>query len=102
MGEPELTLDAAKAKVETLTKPRVTEAGIKDKIEGVKYMLDGITTICIITMTNGFRVIGHSTPASPENFNQDIGERYAWENTFRQIWQLEGYLLREKLFHGAV
>jgi Phage protein (N4 Gp49/phage Sf6 gene 66) family len=48
-------------------------------------------------MKNGFVAIGHSTPASPENFKSDVGEALAYENAFRSLWQLEGYLLCEKL-----
>ncbi len=97
MSEPVLSLEATKAKVETLKAPRVSEQSIKNKITDVNYTYHDITTICLITMRNGFKVIGHSTPASRENFDADIGQRYAYENAFRQIWQLEGYLLREQL-----
>jgi hypothetical protein len=97
--EPELTLAETLARVATKTAPRVTEASIKDHIEKVDYIRYGeTTTICIITMVNGFTVHGLSACASPENFEPEIGERYAFENAFKQLWQLEGYLLRQKLY----
>ena len=54
-------------------------------------------TICIITMKNGFHVTGVSAPASLANYDEQVGNRYAYDNAFKQLWQLEGYLLREKL-----
>lgn len=85
------------AALEKCTAPRITADSIVAKIKDTRYLRDGITTICIIEMVNGFKLIGHSTPASPENFDASIGNHYAYENAFRGIWQLEGYLLREKL-----
>lgn len=97
MKEPVLTLDEAKARLKSAMAPRVTEESIKGKIEDVRYSYHGTTTICIITMKNGFKFMGSSTPASQANYESEIGERYAYENAFRQIWSHEGYLLREKL-----
>src|SRR4051812_3679928 len=96
--EPELSLEETKARVETKTAPRVTEQSIKDRIATVDYVRYGATTtLCFITMKNGFVVQGLSACASPANFEPTIGERYAYDNAFKQLWTLEGYLLREKL-----
>ncbi len=99
---PDLALDEAKAKVAELTAPRVSEVTIKGRIASVSYIHEDLLTICKITMVNGFNVIGHSAPASAENFDADIGKRFAYENAFRQLWQLEGYLLREALHRREV
>lgn len=95
--EPTITTDEAKDRLKGAIAPRVTEDSIKAKVQDVRYLISGITTICIITMKSGFRFIGHSTPAAPANFDAEIGERYAYDNAFRQIWTHEGYLLREQL-----
>lgn len=98
MSEPALSLDEAKAIVATKTASRITEESIKAKIVDVEYVVSKkLLTICIITMSNGFMVNGVSAPASPSNFDLDVGKRYAYDNAFKQLWQLEGYLLREKL-----
>lgn len=54
-------------------------------------------TICVITLRNGFTLVGKSACASPENFDLEIGGKIAREDARRQIWALEGYLLRSKL-----
>jgi hypothetical protein len=95
--EPDLTLDQAKAIVATKTAPRVTEESIKAKIAHTAFIRNEQLTIAIITMKNGFMVHGVSAPASPQNYDPQVGERYAYDNAFKQLWQLEGYLLREKL-----
>lgn len=101
--EPMLSVDEAKAVVETKTAPRVTEASIKDKIVSVDYFnppSNWHMTIAVITMSNGFTVVGVSAPASAANYDAEVGRRYAFENAFRQLWQLEGYLLRDRLFQA--
>ena len=61
-----------------------------------------LLTICILILRNGFTVTGESACASPENFNQELGERIARENAKQKIWLLEGYLLRQQLHNLAV
>lgn len=95
--DPTITLEQAKDRLKASIAPRVTEESIKAKIKNVSYSIHGITTVCFITMKNGFQFIGHSTPASPVNFDAEIGERYAYDNAFKHIWTHEGYLLRERL-----
>ena len=60
-----------------------------------------LLSICILVMKNGFTVIGKSAPASPENFNADLGRKFAYEDAIRQLWPHEGYALREKLAAAA-
>jgi len=95
--EPEMTLDEAKAVVATKTAPKVTEESIKARVKDVTYIGHGQLMICIITMKNGFMVNGVSAPASPKNYDLEVGRHYAYDNAFKQLWQLEGYLLREHL-----
>lgn len=80
------------------TAPRVTEESIKRKIANVNYYSAGEgATICVISMRNGFKVVGFSAPASLANYDANVGMRYAYDNAFKQLWGLEGYLLRSLL-----
>lgn len=56
-----------------------------------------LLSICVLVMKNGFTIIGKSAPASPENFNRELGEKLAYEDAVRQIWPLMGFALRDKL-----
>lgn len=92
--------------------PRVSLQSMKDKIAGEFFFTAGealtalnmpalppteLLTVCILVMKNGFSIIGKSAPASPENFNAELGRKLAYEDAIRQLWPLEGYLLRSEL-----
>lgn len=99
--QPSKTLQEAQDIVNTKTAPRVTQASIEERIDTVNYLPVDTLTICMITMKNGFRVLGKSAPASPENYDPEVGQRYAYEDAFKQLWQFEGYLLCERLTEAA-
>lgn len=54
-------------------------------------------TFCVLVLKNGFTVTGESACVSPENFDEAIGQKIAYDNAVNKIWQLEGYLLKERL-----
>lgn len=96
------------------TAPRITPEDIEDAIAethvftaaqavgpaGTHQSL-GLLTICVLVLRNGFTVTGTSACASPENFDAAIGRNLAIKDAMRQVWPLEGYLLKEHLFeHG--
>jgi len=85
------TADAA---VRTLT--GAAAAGQAPGVEQLKTL-----TICILVTTSGFTLLGKSAPADPENFDAELGAHFAREDALRQLWPLEGYLLREKLHEGS-
>lgn len=102
MLEPSITLERAKEVVAEKTHPKITEEHIQSLIVDTKFLYDDLTTVAIITVENGFRFIGHSTPASPENYDRQVGERYAYDNAFKQIWTHEGYILKELLYQAEL
>jgi hypothetical protein len=103
------------------TAPRVTPDHIDSTIDSIHFFTaaDGVygverdtctlpppaplelLTFCVLVLRNGFTVTGQSACASPENFDADIGRDIAFRNAREKIWPLEGYLLRERLEHGA-
>ena len=54
-------------------------------------------TICVLGLRNGFVLVGKSTPADPDNYDEKLGEKFSKEDAIRQMWTLEAYLLREKM-----
>ena len=98
MNENELEKEIQDKK---LNAPRLTPQLIDSKIaEKSFHKLTDVLTVCVITLQNGFTVTGESACASPENYDKDIGEQIAFNNARDKIWQLEGYLLKEKLYQG--
>lgn len=91
--------DAESAAVQK-TPNRVTLESIREKIGSIEYHNPAICphlTVAFVQMGNGFVVIGESAPADPENFDPELGKKFALENAIRKIWPLEGYALRERL-----
>ena len=82
-----------------LNAPRLTPELIDSKIIDEDYHVFEKTclTVCCLTLVNGFTVTGESACASPENFNKELGQKIAYDKARNKIWELEGYLLKEKL-----
>ena len=82
-----------------LNAPRITPDRVEEVIASEQYhVFTGTTfTACLLTLENGYTVLGESACASPENFNADLGRKIARKNAANKIWALEGYLLRQKL-----
>ena len=76
---------------------KVTREHLGMRIAAADYVVmpDGRTTVCQLTMQNGFTVRGESSCVSAENFNKELGEKYAYEKAFDAAWAFEGYLLAE-------
>jgi len=83
-----------------LTAPRITPARIAEVIRKSEYHVfpDSQLTVCVLTLQNGFNVTGESACASPENFDEELGQKIAYRNAEAKIWALEGYVLKQKLF----
>jgi len=108
MGSLETT-DAESAAVQK-TPNRVSLQCLEGRIAG-KYYVTGASavgecpvmpgletfTICLLVMKNGFIVVGKAAPVDPENYDAEIGRKFAYEDAIRQVWPLEGYALRDRL-----
>jgi hypothetical protein len=89
----------AELQTKGLNAPRLSPDKIDAQIVSEAYhVFPGTTmTVCLLTLRNGFHVIGESAAASPENFDRAIGQRIARDNARNRIWALEGYTLRNEL-----
>ncbi|WP_436296239.1 Gp49 family protein [Variovorax sp. LjRoot175] len=100
--------------------PRVTAPGLDAVIVAEYYFTaaDGVhgadevplidnhplwlLTFCVLVLKNGFTITGQSACASPANFDPAIGQRLAYANAKAKIWDLEGYLLKQRLHEQAI
>lgn len=84
--------------------PRVTPQTISDAIvSGAYHRLPNTNiTVCVLTLRNGYTVTGESACVSAENFNEEIGNKIAYENARAKIWQLEGYLLADDIYRAEL
>lgn len=90
-----------------LNAPRVTldnmHKAIRDT-EIVKHISKSgqVLRWCVLTMKNGFSVTGKpSCAVSPENDDQELGEKIALQNAQDEVWVLEAYALKQKMHEAA-
>lgn len=82
-----------------LNAPRITPELIDAKIVSSTFTVlpSGKVMVCELTLQNGFTVRGEAATVSRENFNVEIGTTISFKNARDKIWELEGYLLQERL-----
>lgn len=86
-----------------LNAPRLTPQLIDSKIAHKSFhKITDVLTVCVLTLQNGYVVAGKAACASPENYNKEISEKIAFNNARDEIWALEGYLLKQKLFEENI
>lgn len=83
-----------------LNAPRLAPSDIDRVIVGETFtaLPSGKCLICEVTLKNGFTVRGEACAVSKENFDLNIGMRVSREDARQKIWQLEGYLLQQRLY----
>lgn len=76
--------------------PRVTIGSMESHIIDIKFhKLAPTLTHCTILLDNHYSVTGESACVNAENYNQQIGEKIAYDNAFAKLWSLYGFLLAE-------
>lgn len=83
---------------------KVTREEVLASIKSVTYEVrpDGRSTMCEVTLHNGWPERGWSAAVSVEEFNKGLGERYAYEDALRKVWEKQGFLLRERRFNAGL
>jgi hypothetical protein len=78
----------------------VTKEHIESIIKAETYNFPAGTTltICLLTLVNGFTIVGTSASVSETKFDPKIGKDIAHDNAIEKIWELEGYLLKQKQY----
>lgn len=86
-----------------LNAPRLTPAQVDAVIADETYTVlpSGRTMICELTLKNGFTVRGEASVVSKENFDDELGRKISREDARNKIWQLEAYLLKDRLYHSV-
>ena len=78
--------------------PKVHPQDLDANIAGTTYTLlpDGRTTVCQITLLNGFSTIGTSACIDAANYDKALGEKYAFENAKGKMWPVLGAVLADR------
>ena len=95
-----LTDDELRRRLEGRPAPRVKRDDIIDRIEIVTFEQIETATLCTIKLDNGYSVRGEAACVNKENFDEDIGARYSFDDAFKKLWPLFGFLLAETQYQA--
>ena len=88
----------AMALAAALPERKLTKEFLESEIDKVEYNRFGETnTHCTITTKSGFTFTGESACVDPNNYNKELGEKYAYENAFEKMWMPYGFWLNKAL-----
>lgn len=77
---------------------KITKEFLESEIISVEYnRLQGTLTHCTITVKSGFVFTGESACVDPNNFDQELGEKFAYEQALDQMWMPYGFWLHKVL-----
>lgn len=79
---------------------KLTTEYLNSLVDNAEYVHQGLLTICTITLKNGFQLVGTSACVSKDNYDVQIGRTIAYENAFNKLWELEGYLLKWRIYES--
>lgn len=84
--------------------PKVSIEEINAAIKKTEFILlpDNRTTICMLTLDNGFTVRGEASCVSLKNYNQNLGEHYSREDAISKVWVLMGFRLADRLHQAKM
>jgi hypothetical protein len=80
---------------------RITKEYMDSRIRATSFLRMPMTptvTVATIELDNGYSVRGESACVNIENYNQEIGEKVAYDNAYSKLWSVFGFLLAEKNF----
>jgi hypothetical protein len=79
----------------TVTQERIDKLISQSEVQYFRIFDTG--TIAAVRLPNGFKLVGQSACVDPDNYDADMGNKIALEDAKRQLWALEGYLLKDSM-----
>jgi len=66
---------------------------IESLIEKEEFLKIGQkTTVCLLTLKNGFEIVTTSSCIYPNDYNHDLGIIYSRKRAIDKLWELAGYM----------
>lgn len=88
-----------------MSENKITERHVKDTVQQVDWLKplgNPKMTICVMTLRNGNSVVGISACVDPANYDENIGRQIASKKALDKIYELEGYLLAQRMMEEKV
>lgn len=89
----------------TRKKNTVTQAVVDELMESCDIAVTTAFDKCTIVackLPNGFVIVESSSCVDPANYDEDMGVDICMKNIEKKLWELEGYLLQNKLYMDGV
>ena len=86
-------------------KNTVTQAVVDELMESCDIAVTTAFDKCTIVackLPNGFVIVESSSCVDPANYDEDMGVDICMKNIEHKLWELEGYLLQNKLYMDGV
>ena len=87
------------------TKNTVTQSVIDELMESCDIAVTTAFDKCTIVackLPNGFVIVESSSCVDPANYDEDMGVDICMKNIEKKLWELEGYLLQNKLYIDGI
>lgn len=87
------------------TKNTVTKSVIDELMESCDIAVTTAFDKCTIVackLPNGFVIVESSSCVDPANYDEDMGVDICMKNIEKKLWELEGYLLQNKLYMDGI
>ena len=82
---------------------KITKEFLESEITSVEYKrLSERLTHCTITVKDGFQFTGESACVDPTNYDEDTGNKIAYDDAFGKMWLPYGFQLHQKIRDEAV
>ena len=89
---------SAMALAAALPERKLTKEFLESEVKEKHFTRIGdCITHCTITTKSGFTFTGESACVDPNNFDQKIGEKFAYEQAFEKMWMPYGFWLHKAL-----
>lgn len=83
--------------------PKVTYDDVVESIRSTDYSrLGERTTLCTLTLDNGFTVVGSSTTVDVEHFDTELGNTAAYNHAVRRVWGYLAFRQFERRMRGEI
>ena len=84
--------------------PSVTVEEVEAAIKKVTFTIlpNNRTTVCQITLDNGFTLEGSTACVSDEKFDKELGEQYSYKRAFEKVWGALGMRLADRLHQAKL
>jgi hypothetical protein len=72
----------------------------ESKIVARDYIPHGLLTLCVITLDNGYKVVGESSCINPSDYNYHLGCSIAYNDGLKNAMTILGYEFKKLVSAG--